>query len=210
MRAVLIVIGLLGLTGCPGTVSHMNRLPESAALTEPASINRSGPVVHEASGLEFAERYGDFQRVSASRFDEKGLDVGMGYNERTSDCLIVSTFYVYPTPRMSFMGAAPEVVSSLESEWLTQEFARSRAEVEHYHKLESPEVARVTTQADGETLGGAALTFRERDTLGELRLFVYRHQWFLKYRFTWTRSCDPEARARLETLVGSMPWAVAE
>jgi hypothetical protein len=190
MRAVLVLIGLIGLTGCPGTVSHMNRLPESEALTEPASINRPGPVVHEASGLEFAERYGGFERVSAFRFDEKGLDVGMGYNERTTECLVVSTFYVYPTPRMSFMGAAPEV--------------------EHYHKLESPEVARVTTQADGETLGGAALTFREGDTLGELRLFVYRHQWFLKYRFTWPQPCDSGAHARLEALVGSMPWAVAQ
>jgi len=196
---------LLGLTACPGTVYQANRIPESQALQQPASVNRPGPILHEPSGLEFGEWYGEFERVTAMRFDERGLDVGFGYNLRKRDCLIATTFYVYPAPRMSFMGAAPEVVSSVEADWLAQEFARSRAEVEYYHHMESPEVQPCSTTADGATLPGTALTFRERNTTGELKLFVYRHQWFLKYRFTYGDACG-DVQPRLEKLIAGMPW----
>jgi hypothetical protein len=161
VRLRILLLALLGLAACPGTVNQANRLPASQPLREPVSFDHPGTVLHEPSGLEFAQRYGDFVRVSAVRFDDRGLDVGFGYDADDRNCRVVTTFYVYPTPRMSFIGAA---------------------------------------------LHGASLAFHEGDEVGELRLFVYRHEWFPKYRFTYTALCGPGVQGRLDALIASMPW----
>ena len=210
IRRVLILGLSFGLLGCPFTVNQLNRLPESQPLGQPVLFNQPGPLRHEASGLVFPEWYDNFQRVTAYRYDTAGLDVGIGYNDRRPDCVIAATFYLYPTPRMSFVGASPDVVSSVERGWLDQEFAQSRAEVEHYHpNLRSLVVGASTTPAAGAVLHGPSLTFHETGNLSDLRLFVYRHQWFLKYRFTYPESCESEAKPKLEALFSRLPWAAA-
>jgi hypothetical protein len=198
----------LALAGCPKPVTQPAIPADSRPLAQPMNINRPGPLVHAGTGLEFGERYEHFERVSAMQFDTAGLNVGVGYNDRRPECLIVSTFYLYPTPRMGIVGAAPEVVASLERDWLERGFAQSRGDVLQAHpRLESPVQGRVTTAADGETLEGKSYAYREADKLSELRLFVFRHQWFLKYRFTYTAACRGDAEARLAELVGLMPWS---
>jgi hypothetical protein len=207
IRAALVVGLLVGLSGCP--LYQLNRLPESQSLSQPVLFNQPGPLRLEATGLEFAEWYENFQRVTAYRYDTRGLDVGVGYNDRRHDCLIVATFYLYPTPSMSFVGASPDAVSAVERNWLDQGFARSKAEVERHHPgLESPAVSFSTTPAGGAVLHGPSFTFHEGRDVSELHLFVYRHQWFLKFRFTYPDSCRAEAEVRLKALVSKLPWAV--
>jgi hypothetical protein len=208
MRSVLILGLSISLAGCPLSVYDLNTLPKSEPLGEPVLFNRPGPLLHEPSGIEFAERYDDFQRVTADRYDTAGLHVSIGYNDRGPDCVIVATFYVYPTPRMSFIGTSPSVVESVERGWLDREFARSKAGVEQYHsKLESPVVGSCATPATGGDLQGYSFKFRESGNVSELRLFVHRHQWFLKYRFTYPESCEADAERRLEALTRKLPWA---
>ena len=139
MRSIVLVIIAFGLTACPFTVNQLNRLPASQPLAQPVLFNRPGPLLHEASGFEFPDWYDNFQRVTAYRYDTGGLDVGIGYNDRRPDCLIAATFYVYPTPRMSFVGASADPVASMERGWLNNEFARAKAGIEHHHPaMQSP------------------------------------------------------------------------
>jgi hypothetical protein len=111
MMRIAITLGLmLVLTGCPFTVNQLNRLPASQTYTRPALFNRPGSLLHEPSGFTFPDGYDDFQRVTAYGYDTAGLDVSIGYNDRRPDCVIAATYYVYPTPRMGFIGASPGVV----------------------------------------------------------------------------------------------------
>ena len=48
------------------------------------------------------------------QYDKEGLNVSAGYNDSLPECLIALTIYVYPTPHMTFIGASPNVVRSLE------------------------------------------------------------------------------------------------
>jgi len=208
-RAILLVGLALGLSACT-SVNHLNRLPTTQPLRQAENFDRPGPLLLEASGFEFPERYGSFQRVGAHRFDTEGLDVGVGYNDRRLNCLIVATFYVYPTPRMDFVDARPGGVASIEQSWLDAEFARARAEIEHFHPAMTSVVVGSTSTPTAESeLQGSSLSFRESDKASELRLFVFGHQWFLKYRFTYPESCQADARARLETVVAHLPWSGA-
>jgi len=211
MRSIVLLAIALGLTGCPFTVDQLNSLPPAQRLAEPVLFNRPGPLLHEASGFEFPEWYDSFQRVTAYRYDTAGLDVGIGYNDRSLDCLISATFYVYPAPRMSFVGASPDVVSSIERGWLNSEFARAKAEIEHHHPaMSSPVLAPVTTPSGSSVLHGSSLTFHETGSVSELWLFVYDHQWFLKYRFSYPESCQAEASSRLEAMIPRLPWAAPQ
>ncbi len=209
VRALLVGL-LLGLTGCPLSLYQANRLPESRPLAEPVLFNHPGPLLHEPTKLLFEEEYQRFERVTAYRYDTTGQSVSFGYNDRRADCLIVATIYIYPTPRMVFVGASPNAVEVTEQKTLEQGFAESKAEVDHYHPgLQSPLVGASTTLAAGSELHGTSMIFRDSDSVSELRLFVYRHQWFLKYRFTYPEACRADASARIDALVASLPWAVA-
>jgi hypothetical protein len=207
----LIVLGLLlALPGCPSSVTRIDRRAESEPLARPVPIDHPGPVRHEASGLEFAEGYDGFQRVSAFRFDTAGENVGIGYNDRRPDCLIVATFYLYPTPPMHLVGASASAVASVEQSWLEGELVNARAELEHYHpQMESPSAGAATMPLAGGELQGASFRYREAGNDSELRLFVYEHRWFLKYRFTHPESCRAAATPRIDALVRRLPWAVS-
>lgn len=52
------------------------------------------PWVHEPSGFRFPPDIGTFTRVNALRYDDDGLDVSVGYNDRALKTVL--TVYVYP------------------------------------------------------------------------------------------------------------------
>lgn len=202
----LLVVAIVALAGCPRTVTRMNRLPATEPLAEPVSIDRPGPLLHEPSGLTFAESYGDFRRVTALRYDSAGLHVGVGYDTRDPGCLVVATFFVYPTPHMSFVAASPDVVRSLERDWLAKEFARAKAEIAARHASESPDETPGAAAPRGAVLDGPSLAFAEAGKLSELRVLVYDHAWFIESRLTYPDACRDDARRRLDALLGALPW----
>jgi hypothetical protein len=212
MKFLVLASVVLLLSGCPfGAVNQINRIPESQPLREPELFNRPGVLTHEPSGLAFPERSANFQRVTAYRYDTAGLNVAIGYNDRRPTCLIVATFYVYPAPRMSFVGASPSVVTSLQESWLRDEFARSKAEVEAAHpNLWNPAVQAFVNPLSDLLVQGPSFAFAESEHLSELRLFLYRRQWFIKYRLTYPESCKTEALARFNALDRELPWAAAQ
>jgi len=209
MRALLLVCLTLALGGCPFSIYQLDRRPEEQPLAEPVLINRPGPLHHEAAGFEFSEQYGSFQRVTAYRYDVEGLHASFGYNDRSDGCLVVATFYVYPTPRLTVLGSPPEVVASAYRTFLEREFERSKQELERSHPtMHTLETSDASTPSAGAALRGTRLRFHEADSASELRLFVYGSPaWFLKYRFTYPEACAPEAERRLTALVAQLPWA---
>jgi hypothetical protein len=201
---------ILALSGCPLSVYDVNRLPPSQPLGEPVLFNAPGPLRHDPSGLTFPESYGQFQRVTAYRYDTAGLDVSVGYNDREADCLIVATFHVYPTPRMTFIGASPATVNSIEGGWLQREYLRSKADLQQHHpRMETQSESGATTPARGTVLGGISLVFKDDTDISEIRLFVYDHKWFLKYRLSYPESCRAQAQDRIRELVERLPWTTA-
>ncbi len=207
LRVFLIFGGALLLSGCPNTY-QLNHNSDTQPLAQPINFNRPGPLLHEASGLNFSEVYGNFQRSSAMIFDIAGLDVGFNYNDHWSNCKIIATFYVYPTPRMSFIGAPRDVVTSVSQGWLNDEFDRTKTVTKQVHtSMQSEVVGSVTTPAQGTILNGNSFSYREAGNISELRLFIYDLKWFLKYRFTYPKSCQIEAGPRLEALIQQLPWA---
>jgi hypothetical protein len=174
MKFLILAIVALLVSGCPfGRVSQINGIPESQALREPELFNHPGVLTHDPSGFAFSEWYANFQRVTAYRYDAAGLNVGIGYNDRRPTCLIVATFYIYPAPRMSFVGASPSVVTSLQENWLRDEFARSKAEVEAAHpSRREPAVQPTVIPVSDLLVHGPSLAFAEADQLSELRLLL--------------------------------------
>ena len=212
MRFLILAILVAVSTGCPFTgVTQLNDIPESQRLGEPELFNHPGVLTHEPTGFAFPESYDHFQRVTAYRYDTAGLHVGIGYNDCRPTCLVVATFFIYPAPRMSFVGANPSVVASLQEKWLDQEYQQSKTEIYLAHPGLRELSTSATTGSTVETfVEGPKFRFAEADQLSELHLFLYDRQWFLKYRFTYPRSCESDALAALAAMTRQLPWAAAQ
>jgi hypothetical protein len=192
--AFAIIITVVGLSGCP--VTQVNRIPESAPLTHPTAITVMGDYKHDPSGYVFPIQVGAFHRVNLLRYDSSGLDISAGYNDAFPGCLVALTIYIYPTPRMTFIGADPDVVRSLEERWLEGAYTGAKREISLAHPdavLES-EDARTQDGVPGKkavySIGGAE---------SELYEFVVHHSWFLKYRATYPSQCSAQARQAIGT-----------
>ncbi|MEM7411953.1 MAG: hypothetical protein AAF430_17115 [Myxococcota bacterium] len=211
LRALVIGIAALLLSGCPfaGT-TQLDLRPSTSPLPEPEPINRPGDLVLENTGFVFPERYGDFIRVAALRFDTAGLDLSVGYNYRTAGCLIAATVFVYPTPRMQFVGASSEVIESVQARWISEEFTARVAEIRAHH----PDItSELTYEAHlpyrGTALTGPGFFFEARTNRSEMSLFVHDARWFIKPRFTYPASCREQARGLIDSFLRKLPWAAA-
>jgi len=210
MRVILIVGFAFILSGCPGTVNQINRLPDSQSLDRLIPINQPGPLLHEASGFTFPERYGNFQRIKAYQYDVAGLNKSFSYQDNRANCLLLATLYLYPTPRMTFIGAGPDTVASIEREWLKNEVDQTKGFIEDYFSPNPPAVVSpVTTPVLGDSLKGSSLVFTKDESIQAFWLFIFNRKWFLKYRFTYPVSCQMEVGPRLDSLIRQLPWTNA-
>jgi hypothetical protein len=113
----------------------------------------------------------------------------------------------FPEPA-SFIGASPDVVRSIEGGWLERKYALSKAEIQQHHaRMQTATEGAAITPAHGAALQGRSMAFKEDKEISELRLFVFDHKWFLKYRLTYPESCQVDARQRIEELTSRLPWA---
>jgi hypothetical protein len=183
------ILSVLGLSGCP--VSQVNHIPESSPLPRATEITAAGDFRHNPSGYVFPIQVGAFQRVHLLQYDTGGLDVSAGYNDALPGCLVALTIYVYPTPRMTFIGADPNVVRSLEERWLEGGYARAKAEIIQVHPDAVLESEGAITE-DG--VPGKKAVYSLGIAESELEVFVVRHTWFLKFRATYPIQCSAQAR----------------
>lgn len=192
-RPLLLWVALL-LSGCP--VYQVNTVPSTARLPGPETIVESGDYSHSPSGYKFPIAVGGFERVNISRYDSAGLNVGVGYNGGTQECKVALTIYVYPAPKMSFIGAAPEVVQSLEQQWLGSAYQAAKHDIESGHpgavlKLEDSKVQN--------SLPGRKAVYQIDNTESVLYVFLVDRTWFLKYRITYQDQCSGPASTALDS-----------
>jgi hypothetical protein len=188
------IVTVVGLSGCP--VTHVNRVPESSPLTHATAIPVVGDFKHNSSGYLFPIQVGAFQRADLFQYDSAGLDISAGYNNALPGCLVALTIYIYPTPRMTLIGADPDLVRSLEERWLEGAYTRAKQEISRAHPdavLES-ESARTLDGVPGKK---AVYSIGEAES--ELSEFVVHHSWFLKYRATYPSQCSAQARQAIGT-----------
>jgi hypothetical protein len=183
------IVTVVGLSGCP--VTQVNRIPESSALAHPTAITAVGDFKHNPSGYLFPIQVGAFQRVNLFQYDTGGLDMSAGYNDALPGCLVALTIYIYPTPRMTFIGADPDVVRSLEGHWLEGAYTGAKAEIVRAHPDAVLGSEDATTQ-DG--VPGKKAVYSIGNAESELHVFVVHHSWFLKIRATYPSQCSTQAR----------------
>ena len=186
-------LATIGLSGCP--VTQVNRLPESSPLAHPTAMTAVGDFKHDPSGYLFPTHVGAFQRVNLFQYDTGGLDVSAGYNDALPGCLVALTIYVYPTPRMTFIGADPGVVRSTEERWSESAYARAKAEIVRAHPDAILESEDATTQ---QGVAGKKAMYSIEKAESELDVFVVQHSWFLKFRASYPNQCSTQARGSLD------------
>jgi hypothetical protein len=192
------VLALSGLAGCP--VTQLNRLPESSRLPQLKPIAVAGDFEHAPSGYVFPPQVEVFQRVAVLQYDTAGLDVSAGYNSSLPECPIALTIYVYPTPRMSFVGAAPDVVRSLEDGWLDHGYSAAKREIVEAHTDAVLKSEDATVQ-DG--VPGKKAVYSIGKAESDLYLFVVHHSWFLEYRATYPSGCSDGAHQAMDAFFRS-------
>lgn len=188
----VVAVALAGLAGCP--VTQLNRSPQSSPLARPASVAVVGDFKHAPSGYVFPVRVAEFQRVAVVQYDTAGLDVSAGYNDALPGCAVVLTIYVYPTPRMTFIGADPAAVRSLEAGWLNRAYGEAKGEIVHVHPDAMLESEGSATQGG---IPGEKATYLIGDARSELFMFVVEHAWFLEYRASYPKQCTTQAHQAL-------------
>jgi hypothetical protein len=188
---LLVGVAMVGLVGC---VTHFDRLPRSSPLPRPTPLAAVGEFRHAPSGYVFPLQVGAFQRVALLQYDTAGLDVSAGYNDAAADCPVVLTIYVYPTPRMTFIGADPALVRATEMQWLDGAYGAAKQEIARAHAgaILDSEDSRMQNGVPGKkavySIGSAQ---------SELLLFVVEHAWFLEYRATYPAECASQGREAL-------------
>jgi hypothetical protein len=188
------LVTVVGLSGCP--VTQVNRIPESSPLMHPTAITAVGSFTHTPSGYLFPIQVGAFQRVDLLQYDSAGLDISAGYNDVLPGCLVALTIYIYPTPRMTFIGADPDVVRSLEERWLEGAYTGAKREISRAH----PDAVLVSEDAKAQDgIAGKKAVYSIGETESELYEFVVHHSWFLKYRATYPSQCSAQAREAVGT-----------
>jgi hypothetical protein len=192
MKRLSLALVPLVLAGCP--VTQLNRLPESSRLPQPKPIAIVDDFKHAPSGYIFPAEVEAFRRVAILQYDTAGLDVSAGYNASLPECPIVLTIYIYPTPRMSFIGADPDLVRSLEGGWLDHEYSVVKRQIvtAHTDAILKSEDSKVQDEVPGKKA-----VYAIANAESELYLFVVRHSWFLEYRVTYPSLCAERAQQSL-------------
>ena len=191
---IFAIAALVCLAGCP--VTQVNRLPQSSPLRQAAPISAIGDFRHIPSGFVFPTEVAAFQRVVLLQYDSAGLDISAGYNDALPNCPVALTIYVYPTPRMTFVGADPELVGSMEAQWLDGAYSDAKRQIVKAHTGASLESEDATAK-DG--LPRKKAVYSIDNTKSELMVSVVHHSWFLKYRVTYPAPCSEQARSAIDS-----------
>jgi hypothetical protein len=149
------------------------RMVDAEAVEVPT--NAAKPYVHKYSGISFPPAIGAFQRGAATRYDEDGKDISVGYE--APEFLIGATVYV-----------APAYVP------LDHRFGTVKADITHVHrdaKLVS-EARWERVEADGRKINGLKAVYaynyefagEQRDLLSEAYLLKLGRN-FVLYRITY-------------------------
>jgi hypothetical protein len=187
------ILSALSLQGCP--VYRVDGRSTSTPLPKPRALSETGDFTHKPSGYMFPPTVASFRRADLIQYDTEGLDIGVGYDGGTKECPVALTVYVKPAPPMSFVGADPAVVQSLESDWLSSAYQRWKAEIAKAHPGAALK-AEDSMTTDGYPARKAVYTIARDES--ELLVFLADHKWILTYRDTYPADCAVQATESLK------------
>lgn len=208
LAATFLLVPLLVLpVGCPARPRPLN---------QPQAIFADGAYTHEKSGMTFPLAVGDFQRGTAQRYDQEGLDVSFGYNLHGAKQVIIATVYVYPAPSLVSIGSPTETVASARTFLTNNEFeARKREIMQPRPGARLIEDTEISIPIGGTLRTGRMATFEYHEQFfgqpQSLRshLCVFNFvggKWALKYRITYPSHL--EATREIDAILQGVPWNV--
>lgn len=167
------------------------------ALAQGAVDQPDGPWTHSATGVQFPQAVGEYNRNTIHEFDANGNDAGVGYVLRTDQGVLSVTVYVYP---------AKPGLSCLEA------FKSTTTHIENYEGSEM--LSEGMASAPDGNHPGSALYARYRVPEGAVRdgypelisdAYVYcarDGEWLVKYRANWSGSeaTFPDAMVVLQAI----------
>jgi hypothetical protein len=184
MKLIFTAAIALGLQGCP--VYQLNTLPDSKPLPQPRAIAGTTDFRHAPSGMTFPVSIPGYTRVALVQYDTGGLDISAGYHGLSPGCPIEMTEYVWPAPRMSFIGADPSVVRAVEKGWTDAAYQRWQREIMQGHP---DAVLRSEEEVTKDTVPGRRAVYSIGAGESELLVFVVGNAWVLSYRTTYPPQC---------------------
>ena len=196
---ISLLLLLITLFGCQ---KYQTALPENQTSNRPVEIQTSETYLHPESTFRLPATVESFQRVSLTRFDKQGLNVGAGYKLQNDPCNLTVTIYLYPTPRMQLIGADQDVINSIEASWLEQEYSTVKKQI-LYGYSGAQVITELPTVDNGYT--GHQGIFQFQNTKSVLKLYVVDHRWSVKHRYTYPSSCANKAEAALQALENNIP-----
>ncbi len=211
LRLIILIFPVLLLLGCPFSVTRMPA-PRSEPLEIPIEILTSEDFHHSPSGMIFPKNVQGFIRVEITQYDKEGYDVSVGYNAYGLMYNLVATIYVYPGPDMTYLGAAPETVRSLENGYLSNAIEQIKGVIEEQHphwKLEYEgdsilvpfyPAKMVSYEYQHDTLVGSL------KVISTAHIFLVDHRWFVKFRFTYPEASAKQYTPKAFNLVRSLIW----
>jgi len=132
MKKVIIVLFIF-LIGCIGTVTRTSA-PRSQYLQTPKELSELGDFTHKSSGMVFPKKIEGFDRVNITQYDIGEYDVSVGYNYLSPKGNLVCTVYVYPAPKMTYIGSSKGSVDYLNEKFLSNEIEKVITEILHYNQ----------------------------------------------------------------------------
>ena len=146
--------------------------------------------------------WGDFIREAAlHKYAADGSDVSAGYNYVGPTEAIAATTYVYPSPKVVSIGSPQSVIDTARAKLSSDEFARSRQEIERARPR-----ARLVSEgsfitADGQTGLMAEYEYTELFAGAvqpvKSRLYLLTHidgRWTVKHRITFPAEAPMQAK----------------
>jgi len=121
MKHSILVIAVFLLTAC---VTQQRYSPQSVQVV--------GDYKQISSGITFPESLNGFKRVSITKFNEHGTNIGVGYNHFGNQ--IALTLYVYPAQEIMSIGSPKEVIESAQKQLFDNSYQRSKLDILYAHQ----------------------------------------------------------------------------
>jgi len=189
IKTIIIAALTLTLTGCP--IYHISQSPRSQPLSAPEILQTNGLFIHDYTKITFPETIDEFHRTNVAKYDTAAANISVGYNEASPNCPITATIYVFPRPPMNYIGAAPEVVASIENQILQNVFSATKNDIVHAHS--NAKLIAENQLAFGEKKAWVA-KYSDGPAITIAKVLIYDLDWIVKYRYTFPATCEPQAQ----------------
>ena len=83
--------------------------------------------------MVFPDAVGGWRRVSITRYDDTGRDMGIGYDFGPSEKTIHADVFVYPAPPLVSMGSPQNVIDDARAHLCANAYAQTKADVTNVH-----------------------------------------------------------------------------